>query len=103
MSQFLKSPVREIRTPGSVGVGPPNGGPSTRSVDGFLTFNTSLKSEVEVERLLDKTVGGAVDVKVDAGDGKVLAQDEGQDNEDSRDQETEKDSGPDNDNVQCEQ
>jgi len=24
VNQFLKSPVREIRTPGSVGVGPPN-------------------------------------------------------------------------------
>ncbi|WP_205078008.1 hypothetical protein, partial [Pelotomaculum propionicicum] len=32
VSQFLKSPVREIRTPGSVGVGPPNGGPSTRRI-----------------------------------------------------------------------
>jgi len=50
-----------------------------------------------------KTAGGTVDVKVDAGDGKVLAQDKGRDNEGGRDQETEKDSGPDNDNVQCEQ
>ena len=30
MSQIPKSPVQEICTPGSVGVGPPNGGPSTR-------------------------------------------------------------------------
>jgi len=48
-----------------------------------------------------KTAGGTVDVKVDAGDGKVLAQDKGRDNEGA--QEAEKDSGPDNDNVQCEQ
>lgn len=60
--------------------------------------NGNLVYSVEV-----KTAGGTVDVKVDAGNGKVLAQDKGQDNEDGRDQETEKDSGPDNDYAQGEQ
>jgi len=60
--------------------------------------NGNLVYSVEV-----KTAGGTVDVKVDAGDGKVLARDNDQDNEGGHAPEAEKDSGPDNDNVQREQ
>lgn len=48
-----------------------------------------------------KTSTGSTDVKIDAGNGKVLAQDNGQDNEKAG--ETEKAKTPDNDNVQLEQ
>jgi len=60
--------------------------------------NGNLVYSVEI-----KTAGGTVDVKVDAGNGKVLAQDKSQDNEGGHTWETERESGPDNDNAQSEQ
>ena len=50
-----------------------------------------------------KTASGVVDVKIDVGNGQVLAWDNGQDNEGDHDHEEEKDSGPDNHNVKVEQ
>lgn len=60
--------------------------------------NGNLVYSVEI-----KTTGGVVDVKVDAGNGKVLARDSSQDNEDSHDNEEKEANAPDNDNVQLEQ
>lgn len=66
--------------------------------------NGNLVYSVEV-----KTSNSIIDVKVDAGNGKILAQDSGQDKEnkasekESKASETEKSSTADNDNVQLEQ
>ncbi|QSZ26746.1 PepSY domain-containing protein [Aceticella autotrophica] len=52
-----------------------------------------------------KTNTGSTDVKVDAGNGKVLYQDKGSDNEKGKEKagETEKTNAPDKDNIQSEQ
>ncbi len=58
--------------------------------------NGNVVYSVEVQ-----TAKGLVDVKVDAGNGKVLAQDSEQNQNDGPD--SEQDDGPDNDNIQLEQ
>jgi len=62
--------------------------------NGYLVYSVEIKTNT-----------GLVDVKVDAGNGAVLAQEKGQDNEKSREKvsEGEKANAPDNDTVQLEQ
>lgn len=62
--------------------------------NGYLVYSVEIKTNT-----------GLVDVKVDAGNGAVLAQDKGQDNEKSKEKvsEGEKTNAPDNDTVQLEQ
>ncbi|KHO61368.1 peptidase M4 [Thermoanaerobacter sp. YS13] len=62
--------------------------------NGYLVYSVEIKTNT-----------GLVDVKVDAGNGAVLAQEKGQDNEKSKEKvsEGEKTNAPDNDTVQLEQ
>lgn len=73
-----------------------NGTVKTISLD---NENGNLVYSAEVQ-----TAGGVVDVKVDAGNGKVLAQDSGEDKEGSHENDREESTHePDNDNIQLEQ